>query len=82
MNAKVNRANPYSLAHPWSEETRAAYAAMPKYRGYVQSLHFTADRDVPAMEGEWREWCKRHPRVLWPTWLDNWKDAKRLRGIE
>ena len=49
--------NPYSTARVWNDETHAAYASMPKHRGYT----------APATEEHreaWRAWFKRTPKHL------------------
>jgi len=38
-------------------------------------------KDIASMEDAWREWCKVHPRTLWPLWLDGWADRKRVKGL-
>ena len=76
----MTRPNPYALDRLWPPETHAAYASMPKNRqGHVVSLPYTPDRDLAAAETAWREWCAVTPKALWPTWVDTWKDVKRLR---
>ena len=76
----VNRVNPYSLNHVWSEATLKAFQSMPQYGGYVVALDWVKPKDLPAFENLWREWCKQTPRNLWPTWLDGWKERKEARG--
>jgi len=73
--------NPYSTAHLWDDETKAAYEAMPKYNGYTLALDYVKPSDVSSMEQAWREWCKATPRHLWPLWLKGWPDRKRLKGL-
>ena len=73
--------NPYSTAHLWDAETKAAYDSMPHYRGQRVALDYVAPKDIPGMEDEWRAWCKGTPRHLWPLWLKGWADRKRLKGL-
>ena len=75
----MNRPNPYSTGKAWSDTTLAAYQAMPQFHGYTIALDFVPPQHVETQEEAWRAWCKAHPRALWPTWLDGWKDRKRMR---
>lgn len=72
------RANPYSTHHPWDEQTHAAYADMPKNRnGHNDHL---SERSTPAHEEQWRKWCAKWPKHLWPLSVDDHiarKDRKR-----
>lgn len=74
--------NPYSLHKPWSTEVHQAYLSMPKnINGYVIAMQYLEPREALRMEPQWREWCSKHPKNLWPLWLFRWKDHKRLNGI-
>ena len=73
------RPNPYSLAHPWSEETRSAHQSMPLLGGHVIALDYVEGKALESYEEAWRQWCKKTPRFLWPTWLEGWKDRKAMR---
>ena len=75
----MNRPNPYSTGKPWNDETLAAYQTMPQHGGYVVALDYVEDRALEQYEAQWREWCRKQPRHLWPTWLDGWKERKRMR---
>jgi hypothetical protein len=78
----VIRPNPYSLGRIWDDATRDAYTSMPLNRaGVCVGLPHTPDAAVPAAEQQWREWCAKTPRHLWPVWVDGWADVKRLRGL-
>lgn len=78
----MKRHNPYSLDRLWPDETHAAYKSMPTNKqGVIVGLPHTPDALVPAAEQQWRDWCSRTPRHLWPTWINNWADVKRLRGL-
>ena len=78
----MTRHNPYSLDRLWPEETHAAYRTMPLNRaGVCVGLPHTPDALVPAAEQQWREWAKKTPKHLHPTWFDSWADTKRLRGL-
>lgn len=65
---------PYSRDRVWNEETLRAWQSMPlTAQGHVLSLF--AQHPGPArdrMEALWREWSRRTPRRLWPTWLGRW----------
>jgi hypothetical protein len=76
------RKNPYSLSRTWDDDTRAAFQSMPLNRyGVCVGLPHTPDKDVPAAEKQWREWCAKTPKRLWPAWIDGWADTKRMRGL-
>jgi hypothetical protein len=76
------RPNPYSLSKPWSDSTLKAFQSMPTNKaGMVVGLPHTPDALVPAAEQQWREWCAKTPKHLWPVWADSWADTKRLRGL-
>ena len=74
------RVNPYSVSHRWPEATLDAFKSMPLYGGYVVALDFVKPKDLPTQEDAWRDWCKRSPRHLWPTWLDGWADRKARKA--
>jgi hypothetical protein len=70
--------NPYLPGHPWSPEVTSAYLSMPKNKfGHVVSLFYVLPNELHRLEGEWREWMRKHPRHLWPVWVKSWAEHKR-----
>jgi hypothetical protein len=65
----------YSM--PMTSEQEAALAAMPKLEGAVVNLFFVPPRLRPGLEDQWREWCRAHPRSLWPEWLVAWGEYRK-----
>lgn len=64
-------------AIPMTSEQEAALAAMPKLEGGVVNLFFVPVRERARLEAEWREWCRVHPRSLWPDWLNAWGEYRK-----
>jgi hypothetical protein len=51
---------------------------MPKNRfGHVVSLFYVLPNELHRLEGEWREWMRKHPKHLWPKWVGSWAEHKR-----
>ena len=72
--------NPYALDHLWDTEKLEAWKSMPLYKGRVVRLHAVFDRDLAMMEEQWREWCKKHPKHLWPLHIHEWAEHKKRNG--
>jgi hypothetical protein len=67
---------------PLTDEQKAARETMPKtVAGSIVALQYLNDKTAMAMEPAWREWCGKHPRRLWPDFLDSWADDKRRRNL-
>lgn len=65
--------NPYAQPfHEWKPEVLAAYQTFPLVNG------MTAPMDEKN-EAAWREWCRQHPRPLWPAWVLAWIAEKQRR---
>jgi hypothetical protein len=69
--------NPYALDKLWPKETHEAYISQPLYKGYIVSLFSVKDKDLPRMEQQWREWCAKHPKSLWPVHIHQWAEHKK-----
>jgi hypothetical protein len=72
--------NPYSTAKAWDAATLEAWKSMPLHNGHVVALQYLDQRDALRMEAQWREWCRKTPKHLWPAWLAGWADFKRRMG--
>lgn len=67
---------------PMTDEEKAAYASMPLNKfGNVVALPYVPDGQVREYEARWREWLTRTPKTLWPEWVGNWANVKRIRGL-
>ena len=67
---------------PLTHEQLEARKTMPTdTHGYVIGLPWVVDKYVRAYEVLWREWLSKHPKHLWPDWVDTWADDKRRRGL-
>lgn len=73
--------NPYSTAHPWSQEVHAAWASMPKLDGYIVALEYVRADCVDEYEARWREWYQVTPKHLHPPHLARWAMLKKHRGV-
>ena len=65
---------------PLTHEQVAARLSMPKTpEGYVMSLLYVPPRAAyrAAYELAWREWLSKHPRHLWPNWVEQF--AARIK---
>ena len=70
--------NPYLPGHPWSPEVTSAYLSMPKNKfGQVVSLFYVLPNELHRLEGEWREWMRKHPKHLWPAWTSAYAEHKK-----
>ena len=71
--------NPYLLHKEWSPEIHQAYQSMPRNsQGHIVSMLYLEGRELERMEPLWREWCKRTPKHLWPSWIPTYAQRKNL----
>lgn len=76
------RLSPYRAPFDrWNEEVTEAHRAMPTTAdGFVVNPRFipkaSVQRDLTA---RWREWSRRFPPHLWPTWLEGWLAESTLK---
>lgn len=45
--------------------------------GYIMSLFYIPPGQIDAYEAQWREWATKHPRRVWPAWLDAWAEKRK-----
>ena len=80
----MNRQNPYRAPFDrWSDEVRAAYVAMPTNRdGMVINPRYLPSRtEQTTLTARWREWSRRFPAWLHPTWLEGWFAEASAKGL-
>lgn len=66
---------------PLRDELLDAYRSMPLLDGsFVVSLLYCPPSKVAAYESQWREWLKTHDRRLWPEWVDQWAQRKKMQA--
>jgi hypothetical protein len=80
----VNRTNPYRPPFDrWSDDVRAAYAAMPTNRDgmVINPRYLPSVTEQRALTARWREWSRRFPAYLHPTWLESWFAECSANGL-
>jgi hypothetical protein len=80
----VKRQNPYRAPFDrWSDDVRKAHAAMPTNRDghVVHPKYLLSASDQRALTAKWREWSRRFPAYLHPTWLEDWFAECSANGL-
>lgn len=65
---------------PLSDEQAKAYESMPKtLGGFVVNLFDIPEGQRERYAAEWREWCRKTPRHLWPDWIELWSKYQKAK---